>query len=69
MLDFKDDISIKMGGPVGNVSISRMTDGQAIKFMSGYRNPLTEQLEMLWSFEIWHESFYQFARAASERAD
>jgi len=69
MLDFKDDISIKMGRAIGNVSVSQMTDGQAIKFMSAYKNPVTEELEYLWSFDIWHESFYQFAKAALERAD
>lgn len=67
MLDFKDDISIKMGRPVGNVSVSEMTDGQPIKFMSAYKNTVTKELETLWSFDMWHESFYQLAKDAVER--
>lgn len=66
MLDFNDDISIKMGRPVGNVSVSQMTDGQPIKFMSAYKNPATEKLETIWSFDLWHESFYQLAKDAKE---
>ena len=67
MLDFQDDISIKMGRPVGNVSVSQMTDGQPIKFMSAYKNPVTGKLETLWSFDMLHESFYQFAKDAMEQ--
>jgi len=67
MLDFKDDISIKMGRPFGNISVSQMTDGQPIKFMSAYKNPVTKELENLWSFDMWHESFYQLAKDALER--
>ena len=67
MLDFKDDISIKMTRPVGNVSVSQITDGQPIKFMSMYNNPVTNELETLWSFDLWHESFYEFAKDAIQR--
>lgn len=64
MLDFKDDIRIKMGRAVGNVSVSRITDGQPIKFMSAYQDQNTKDLEYLWSFDIWHESFFPFAELA-----
>ncbi|CAJ1952402.1 unnamed protein product [Cylindrotheca closterium] len=67
MLDFNDDIHINMSRPVGNVSVSQMTDGQPIKCMSAYNNPATRELETLWSFDMWHESFYQLAKDAQER--
>eukprot|EP00980_Cylindrotheca_fusiformis_P013528 scaffold3450_cov114-Cylindrotheca_fusiformis.AAC.33 len=67
MLDFKDDISIKMGRPLGSFSVSQITDGQPIKFMSAYRGQSRNDLEYLWSFDIWHESFFPLASQAHRR--
>lgn len=59
MLDFKDDIRIKVGKAGGGFSVAHITDGQPIKFMSAYRGKNSEDLEYLWSFDIWHESFFK----------
>ena len=53
-----------MGNGIGNLGLAKMTDGQPIKLMSAYQDPMTKELETLWSFDIWEESFFRYAEVA-----
>jgi hypothetical protein len=64
LLDFGDELAIDMGRPIGQVGLSRATDGQPIKCMSAHQDPVTRELNSLWSFDIWHESLYSYAENA-----
>jgi len=64
LLDFKEELAIDMGYPIGKVGLAQATDGQPIKIMSAHRNPETNDLDTLWSFDVWHESLYPFAELA-----
>jgi Protein of unknown function (DUF1769) len=58
------EFTLDMGRPIGKVALSTITDGQPIKFMSAYKDPITGKLDSLWSFDIWHESMYALAQKA-----
>jgi hypothetical protein len=64
LLDFKEDLAIDMGRPIGKVGLARVTDGQPIKFMSAHRDTETGELDTLWSFDIWHASLFPYAELA-----
>ena len=65
LLDFgPEELAVDMGRPIGKVGLSGPTDGQPLKFMSAYRDPDTDQLDSLWSFDIWHKSLYPHAEQA-----
>jgi hypothetical protein len=63
LLVFDDSLAIDMGR-FGHVDLAPVTDGQPIKFMSAHKDSNTGELDMLWSFDIWHESLYSYAQAA-----
>lgn len=65
LLRFDDSLVIDMGR-IGQVDLAPITDGQPIKFMSAHKDTNTGELDMLWSFDIWHESLYSYAQAAEE---
>lgn len=69
LLVFGDSLAIDMGRPIGQVQLAPITDGQPIKFMSAHQDPVTGELDELWSFDIWHESLYLYAKAAEEETD
>jgi len=69
LLLFGDSLAIDMGRPIGQVHLAPITDGQPIKFMSAHKDPVTGELEELWSFDIWHESLYPYAKAAEEDSE
>lgn len=64
LLDFKEELAVDMVRPIGKVGLAQATDGQPIKFMSAYHNPVTKELDTLWSFDIWHESLFPYAELA-----
>jgi hypothetical protein len=67
LLRFDDSLAIDMGHTIGGqVDLAPITDGQPIKFMSAHKDTHTGKLDMLWSFDIWHESLYSYAQAAEE---
>lgn len=61
------DLFLDMGRPLGKVAVAPITNGQPIKFMSAHQDPATGALDSLWSFDIWHESFFAYARAAEQK--
>jgi hypothetical protein len=63
LLLFDDSLAIDMGR-IGHVDLAPVTNGQPIKFMSAHKDSNTGELDMLWSFDIWHESLYSYAQAA-----
>jgi hypothetical protein len=65
LLRFDDSFALDMGR-MGQVDLAPITDGQPIKFMSAHKDTHTGKLDMLWSFDIWHESLYSYAQAAEE---
>lgn len=65
LLLFDDSLAIDMGR-MGHVDLAPVTDGQPIKFMSAHKDTHTGKFDMLWSFDIWHESLYPYAQAAEE---
>jgi Protein of unknown function (DUF1769) len=66
MLDFGEELAIDMGRPIGKVSLVQALDGQPIKVMAAQRNPDTNKLDFLWSFDIWHESLFSLAEFAND---
>jgi hypothetical protein len=66
LLDFSDELAVDMGRPIGKVGLAQATDGQPLKFMSAHQDPVSGELDSLWSFDIWHESLYPYAELALE---
>ena len=66
LLLFGDSLAVDMGRVIGSVDLSPVTDGQPIKFMSAHKDSDTGELDVLWSFDIWHESLYALAQAAEQ---
>ena len=65
LLRFDDSLALDVGR-AGMVDLAPITDGQPIKFMSAHKDIHTGTLDMLWSFDIWHESLYSYAQAAED---
>lgn len=63
----EEELVVDMGRPIGKVAVAPITNGQPIKFMSAHQDPATGALDSLWSFDIWHESMFPYARAASSK--
>lgn len=68
ILEFEDGISVNLGSVIGKVGLAKITNGQPIKIMSAWCDPVTKDLDTLWSFEIWDESFFRYANAALRTA-
>jgi hypothetical protein len=66
LLDFSDELAVDMGRPIGKVGLAQATDGQPLKFMSAHQDPISGELNSLWSFDIFHESLYAYAELALE---
>ena len=66
LLDFSDELAVDMGRPIGKVGLAQATDGQPLKFMSAHQDPISGDLNSLWSFDIWHESLFTYAEQALE---
>lgn len=65
LLDFGDELAVDMGRIGGMIPLAHAMDGQPLKIMAAYRNDKTKQeLEPLWSFDIFHESLYSYAKRA-----
>jgi len=67
MLDFGDDIALDIGGSVigGKIGLAKATNGQPLKILAAYRDTINnDELDSLWSFDLWHESLYPYAKAA-----
>ena len=66
LLDFgPDELAVDMCRPIGKIGLANPTDGQPLKFMSAHRDPETDKLDTLWSFDIWHKSLYENAERAA----
>jgi hypothetical protein len=63
LLLFGDSFAVDMGSVIGKVNLAPCTDGQPLKFMAATKTD-NEELDYLWSFDIWHESLYALAQAA-----
>ena len=69
LLDFGDELAVDMGRVGGMVPLAQAMDGQALKIMAAHRSSETgDELEPLWSFDIFHESLYSYAQMAFDRA-
>ena len=69
MLDFGDELALEIGGSVigGKIGLAKATDGQPLKILAAYRDTINnDELDSLWSFDLWHESLYPYAEAALE---
>lgn len=65
LLDFGDQLSIDVGKIGGMFPISQAMDGQPLKVMAAYKDSKNKQeLDSLWSFDIFHESLYSYAKLA-----
>mmetsp|Transcript_25768 Transcript_25768/g.38308 ORF Transcript_25768/g.38308 Transcript_25768/m.38308 type:complete len:420 (-) Transcript_25768:354-1613(-) len=78
LLDFNSEtLSVDMGRPVGKHGLAKMLNGQPIKFMAaqqkveddGKKKKKTkksafDEMDWLWSFDIWHESLFKIASDA-----
>ena len=69
LLLFGDSLAVDMGRAIGSVDLAPVTDGQPIKFMSAHKDGETGELDVLWSFDIWHESLYELAEAAEDEIE
>ena len=58
--------SLALDTLAGVLDLAPVLDGQPIQCMAAHKDPDTGKLETLWSFDIWHESLYEWARAAEE---
>lgn len=64
LLLFGDDtgLALDMGRAIGKVPLAPCTNGQPIKVMGAHKDPGTGELDTLWSFDLWHESLYEYAK-------
>lgn len=69
LLDFGDELAVDMGMVGGMVPLAQATDGQPLKIMAAYKSETGNELESLWSFDIFHESLYSYAKAAFGRME
>lgn len=67
LLDFGDELAVDMGRIGGMVPLAQAMDGQPLKVMAAYRSSeIKQELDSLWSFDIFHESLYSYAQMAFE---
>jgi hypothetical protein len=65
LLDFGDELALDMGRIGGMVPLAQAMDGQPLKVMAAYRSSeIKQELDSLWSFDIFHESLYSYAQMA-----
>ena len=65
LLDFGDELAVDMGRVGGMVPLAQAMDGQPLKIMAAYRrSEIGNELDSLWSFDIFHESLYSYAEIA-----
>jgi hypothetical protein len=65
LLDFGDELAIDVGSMMGGkVGLAKATDGQPLKILAAYRATRNDELDSLWSFDVWHESLYPHAEAS-----
>jgi Protein of unknown function (DUF1769) len=67
LLDFGEELAVDMGRVGGKVGLAQATDGQPLKILAAYKNAEKNELDTLWSFDIWHESLYPLAAAAGRK--
>lgn len=67
LLDFGDELAVDMGRLGGKVGLAQATDGQPLKILAAYKDMEKQELDTLWSFDIWHESLYPLAKAANHK--
>jgi len=62
LLDFGDELAVDTGRIGGMIPLAQATDGQPLKIMAAYKSSENKQeLEPLWSFDIFHESLHSYA--------
>jgi hypothetical protein len=64
LLDFGEEMAVDLGRVGGKVGLAQATDGQPLKIMAAYQDHDSQELDTLWSFDIWHESLYPYAEMA-----
>lgn len=65
LLDFGNELAVDMGRIGGMVPLANAMDGQPLKILAAYRSSeLEQELDPLWSFDIFHESLYSHAEKA-----
>lgn len=68
LLDFGDELALDMGAIGGTYPLAQAMDGQPLKIMAAYKSGETgEDIEPLWSFDLFHESLYPYAQTAADR--
>jgi len=68
LLDFGDELALDMGRVGGKVSLAQTLNFQPLKIFAAYKNCGKQQnLETLWSFDIFHESLYYTAESYSDK--
>jgi len=68
LLDFGDELALDMGRIGGMIPLAQALDGQPLKIMAAYRSgEVGDDLEPLWSFDIFHESLYSYVQMAGDR--
>jgi len=57
-----------MGKIGGMIPLVQAMDGQPLKIMAAYgESEENQELDTLWSFDIFHESLYPYAESALEQ--
>jgi hypothetical protein len=60
-------LAVDMGRIGGMIPLAQSMDGQPLKIMAAYRSSeIKQELDSLWSFDIFHESLYSYAQTALE---
>ena len=65
LLDFGDELALDMGRIGGTVPLAQFLNCQPLKIFAAYKNSeKIQDLEDLWSFNIYHESLYHNSQSA-----
>ena len=57
--------AVDMGKIGGMIPLAQASDGQPLKIMAAYReSEENQELDLLWSFDIFHESLYPYVESA-----
>ncbi|VEU36874.1 unnamed protein product [Pseudo-nitzschia multistriata] len=60
--------ALDMGSVGGMIPLAQATDGQPLKIMAAHReSDESQELDILWSFDIFHESLYAYAELAVDQ--
>lgn len=63
-----DDFKIVAPGVTGpqTMAITQTLNGQPLKILGARKDPVTGELTPAWSFDLWHQALYPYAKAVTE---